>query len=221
MKRMVLLAVGALALVPMPALADGQADALVKRFLSVYDGAHHYEGVVTVFCRYGGKTSETTYQLFLEKPNRSSFQVLKAPAKPNTVGTKLVWTSGQKVNLKTRFFGLPIALSTEPTDPRLADLRGDTMVDLNVVAAVEVLRSPDARFKYLGRRLVGDRRVDLVELRSPRLLKGVEREVYGLDTVSGLPLVREMHDADGLTYKLTVERFKLDNDLPANAFTLD
>jgi outer membrane lipoprotein-sorting protein len=103
----------------------------------------------------------------------------------------------------------------------LADLRGDTMLDLNVVAAVETLRGSDARFKYLGRRLVGDRRVDLVELRSPRLLKGIEREVYGLDTASGLPLVREMYDADGLTYKLTVERFKLDNDLPPNAFTLD
>jgi outer membrane lipoprotein-sorting protein len=86
---------------------------------------------------------------------------------------------------------------------------------------VEVLRAPEARLKYMGRRLVGDRRVDLVELRSPKLLKGIEREVYGLDTASGLPLVREMYDAEGLTYRLTVERFKLDNDLSPTAFTLD
>jgi outer membrane lipoprotein-sorting protein len=204
-----------------PAMADGQADALVRRFLGVYDKASHYEGVVTVFCRYGGKTSETTYQLYLQKPNKSGFKVLKAPHKPATEGTKLVWISPQKVQVRTRFFGLPVTLQTDATDPRLADLRGDTMLDLNVVAAVEVLRGPDARLKYVGRRLVGDRRVDLVELRSPRLLKGIDHEVYGLDTASGLPIVREMYDAEGLTYKLTVERFKLDNDLPPTAFTLE
>jgi outer membrane lipoprotein-sorting protein len=210
------------ALAPLaPAQADPQASALVRRFLAVYDKATRFEGVVKVFCRHQGQTSETTYQLYLEKPNKSGFRVLEAPKKPGTVGTKLVWLGGPQVDVRTRFFGLPISLKADVTDLRLADLRGDTMADLNVVTAVAVLRAPDARYAYLGRQVVNGRTLERVELRSPRLLKGIRREVYGLDAETALPMVREMHDADGLAYQLTVERYKLDNVLPAHAFTLE
>ncbi|MFN3428737.1 MAG: hypothetical protein ACK46X_02160 [Candidatus Sericytochromatia bacterium] len=215
------LALALVALAPLPAQADAQGAALVKRFLAVYDKAQCFEGVVRVFCRHEGKSTETTYQLYLAKPNKSGFKVLSAPHQKASEGTKLVWTGGPKVDVRTRFFGLPITMKADVTDKRLGDLRGDTMADLNVVTAVSWLKAPDARFEYLGRQALNGRTIDRVAFRSPRLLKGIQKEVFGLDTETSLPLTREMHDDQGLAYKLTVERFKLDNDLPATAFTLD
>lgn len=204
-----------------PALADDRGEAAVRRFLAVYDRAETFEGVATVFCRHMGRTTETTYQLYLAKPNKSGFRVLKAPHMTASEGTKLLWFGGPKAEVRTRFFGVPITLSADITDRRLCDLRGDTMADLNVVAAVAVLKDPATRFSYMGRQTLDGRTLDRVEVRSPRLLKGIRHEVLGLDTVTALPITREMHDAQGLAYKLTLARFTLDNGLPASAFTLD
>jgi hypothetical protein len=200
---------------------DRHAQALVRRFLDVYDRADHYTGVVHVHCRAAGKTSDNTYKLVLQKPSKSAYEILQASVQPASVGTRLVWLGGPKVAVRTRFFGLPVSLQADVTDPRLGNLRGDTMADLNVVSAVAVLRSPSAVVKSLGRRLVADRRCELVELRSPGLLKGIVREVYALDTASGLPMMRELWDAEGVAYRLTVERFELDNGLSPRAFSLE
>jgi outer membrane lipoprotein-sorting protein len=204
-----------------PARADDRGEAAVKRFLAVYDRAETFDGLATVFCRHAGRTTETTYQLYLSKPNKSGFRVLKAPHMRASEGTKLLWFGGPKAEVRTRFFGVPITLSADITDRRLCDLRGDTMADLNVVTAVAVLKDPATRFRYLGRQTLDGRTLDRVEVKSPRLLKGIDREVLGLDAASALPITREMHDAQGLAYKLTLTRFTLDNDLPASAFTLD
>jgi outer membrane lipoprotein-sorting protein len=204
-----------------PARADERGEAAVKRFLAVYDRAEAFEGVATVFCRHGNRTTETTYQLYLAKPNKSGFRVLKAPHMTASEGTKLLWFGGPKADVRTRFFGVPITLSADITDRRLCDLRGDTMADLNVVAAVAVLKDPATRFTYLGRQTLEGRTLDRVEVKSPRLLKGIRHEVLGLDAATALPITREMHDAQGLAYKLTLGRFTLDNGLPASAFTLE
>lgn len=200
---------------------DARGEAFVKRFLAVYDKAETFEGVTKVYCRHQGKATETTYQLYLAKPNKSGFRVLKAPHMKASEGTKLLWFGGPKAEVRTRFFGLPITMSADITDKRLCDMRGDTMADLSVVAAVDVLSGPEARFTYVGRQTLNGRTLERIEVRSPRLLKGIQREVLGLDSESWLPIVREMHDAEGLAYKLTVERFKLDQALPPTAFSLE
>ena len=212
---------GAIALGALPAQADPQGEALIRRFLAVYDQAETFEGVARVYCRHQGKATETTYQIYLAKPNKSGFRVLKAPHQRSTEGTKLVWLGGPKVDVRTRFFGLPISLKADVTDKRLGDLRGDTMDDLSVVTAVSVLRRPDVRVTYLGRQVLDGRALERVEVKSPALLKGIRREVLSLDVETGIPIVREMHDEAGVAYKLTVERFKLDNGLPSTAFTLE
>lgn len=206
---------------PAPALADDKGEAAVKRFLAVYDRAETFEGTATVFCRHEDRTTETTYQLYLAKPNKSGFRVLKAPHMRASEGTKLLWFGGPKAEVRTRFFGVPITLSAAITDRRLCDLRGDTMADLNVVAAVAVLKDPATRLTYMGRQTLDGRTLERVEVRSPHLLKGIRHEVLGLDTATWLPITREMHDARGVAYKLTLTRFNLDNDLPATAFTLE
>lgn len=212
---------GAIALGAAPAYADAQGEAVVKRFLAVYDRAETFEGVAKVFCRHAGKTTETTYQIYLAKPNKSGFRVLKAPHQKSTEGTKLVWLGGPQVDVRTRFFGFPISLKADIKDKRLGDLRGDTMDDLSVVTAVAVLKRADTQVRYLGRQVLEGRTLDRVEVKSPALLAGIRREVLSLDAATGIPIVREMHDEAGVAYRLTLERFTLDNGLPAHAFTLD
>lgn len=223
-KRMVglLVAMGLLVgALPARAAMDPVGDRMLKDFLAAYEQTDTFKGRVAIWVRKGSQTSTMRVDMALEKPNRTGLTVLESPQNRAAEGTKMTWFGEKKVHVRTRFFGFPIRLSVSVGDDRIKDVRGNTMEDTNIVRAVEILRHPDTELRYLGTNRFLDRPMQLIEMRSPKLIKGIDREVVWLDEKTKLPFVREMYADDELVYRLTVETYQFNEALPVNAFKLD
>lgn len=197
------------------------AQALLGRFLATYERADHWVGRIHSHT-VGPKGSQDTWmRVWLRKPNHSAFLIEKAPHKPASEGTKLVWHGDDpKVQLRTRFFGLPVTLQVPYQDPRLAGARGDDLMDLSVNRAVEIARHPACQVEAIGPGSWQGQRLQLVKLKSPRLLRGVTHEILGLDEVHHLPLIREMYEGSRRVYRMEVLEHQLDGPWPAGAMEL-
>jgi outer membrane lipoprotein-sorting protein len=204
-----------------PARAEESSGKLLASFLAAYDKVQTYVGRIAVTTNVNGKHQANKYLLALEKPNKTALTVLESPSQRGAVGTKIVWHGGANCDVKTRFFGFPLALSPRYDDPRLAGARGDNMWDLSVANAVLMTRDPRTRFKPLREETLMGRRMHVVEIRSPKLLKGIDYEVLWLDDALRLPFARDMVQDGQVVYHVEVETFKFDTVLPANTFSLD
>lgn len=206
----------ALAAAPNP---QAQGKALTQAFLAAYAKADHFIGTVRSLTHSATKSNETVMKVWMKKPNHTAFLILQAPQKPSSVGTKLVWHGDDpKVTLRTRFFGLPITMRTGYDDARLNGVRGDTLMDLAVTTAVDMVKHPAATFEVLGKSSWNGRTLHLVKLRSPKLLRGITHEILGLDDATKLPLTREMYEGPKQVYRMEVQNFQLDGPWPADAF---
>lgn len=196
--------------------AEGKA--LTSAFLAAYAKADHFIGTIRCVTRGQGKVNETLMKVWLKKPNHSAFLILEAPQRPTSVGTKLVWHGDDpKVTLRTRFFGLPITMRTGYDDARLNGVRGDSLMDLAVTTAVAMVKDPAASFELIGQSQSQGRKLKLVKLLSPKLLRGISHEVLGIDEASKLPLVREMYEGSRQVYRMEVQSFQVDGPWPADA----
>lgn len=227
-----LIAVGALVTLgavgatwPEPSLAatphDARADKLIAGFLDAYTHAHSYLGRVEVVTHARGRTARSKYLLALEKPNHTAMTVLENPGMRAAEGTKIVWFGGPTVKLATHFFGLPIKLEPAYDDARLRGLRGDTMWDVSINRAVEMTRDPGSRFKYVRDDVLLGRKMHVVEVRSPALLKGVDHEQLWLDDKLHLPFQRDMFTGGDCVYHVAVETFQFDRPLPPDTFQVN
>lgn len=218
MRLLIPLALALLAAAPAAAAPD---EAPLSRFLAAYDRARSWRGVIRVVTRHEGATSDMRMRLFLQKPSRTAFTILASSTKPGSVGTRIVWDGGPKAHVSTRFFGFPIKLKTAFDDARLRDMRGDTLWDLSIVKAVAIARDPATTIRDLGPDRHAGRAVRKVEVKSPQLLPGIDKEVFWLDAATDLPVVREMHAGREVAYRLMVESSELDPALPPETFRME
>lgn len=204
-----------------PAGADPGGDHLLESFLGAYARVSNFRGQVKILESKGDRATTMRLELVLEKPNRTAMTILEAPENRSSEGTKMLWFGDRSVKVRTRFFGFPLTLGTGVDDDRLRDLRGNSLEDLNIVKAVGLLSEPGTTLRVLGAEKWRERPVTMLELRSPHLVKGIEREVIWLDDAWHLPLVREMYAEGKRVYRLEVESFRFDQQLPKECFSLD
>ena len=216
-----LLAVAPLAAPAQAAPADPRAAGAIRAFLAAYDDVKTFQGRVRSETRKDGAFQVTRSQLYLEKPWSTALKILEAPQTRAAEGTKLVWFGEPTVQVQTRFFGFPIKASPRFDDPRLAGLRGWSMRDLSIAAAVAMARDPRSSFKYVGPETFLDRPMTVVEARGPRMLPGTDRQLLWLDDALHLPFVMESFDGAERAFRIEIEKFKFDAKLPADAFRLE
>lgn len=206
---------------PAHAALEPAGDRWLQEFLAAYEATDTFRGRLGIWAKKGSQTSTMRVDMALQKPNRTALTILEAPENRGAEGTRMTWFGERHVNVRTRFFGLPVSLSVSVDDERIKDVRGNTLLDTNIVRAVEVLRHPATQLRHVGTERFLDRPMQLLEMRSPRLLRGIEREVVWLDEKTRLPFVREMY-ADGvLVYRVSVETFQFNATLPAGTFKLE
>jgi outer membrane lipoprotein-sorting protein len=212
-----------LASAPAPAAAakDDAAGKLVTQFLAAYDHVHSFIGHINVTTNVKNKVITSKYLLALEKPNKTMMTVLENASMRAAVGTKVVWFGGPTCNVSTHFFGFQVKMTPRYDDARLLGPRGDNMRDLSIVTAIAMTRDPATRFKLVGADTVSGRPVHVVELRSPKLLAGIEHETLYLDDQVHLPFQRDMYQDGKVAYHVVLETFQFDTKLPADTFTAE
>jgi outer membrane lipoprotein-sorting protein len=211
----------ALLVTAQPAFADAKADKVVKDFLAAYDKVQTYHGRISVYTNAKGKHQASKYELALLKPNHTMFKMVDNPSLRLAEGTKIVWHGGATVDVATKFFGFPMKLSPKYDDPRLVGARGDNMWDLSVAKAVLITKDPGAKFKYLRTETFLGRPMDVLEIHSPSMLKGIDHEVLWLDQKLHLPFKRDMYSNGQVAYHVEIETFKFDGELPPDTFRVD
>ncbi|MDB5098056.1 MAG: hypothetical protein JWM80_2477 [Cyanobacteria bacterium RYN_339] len=205
-----------------PAFAtDAKADKAIKEFLAAYEHVQTYNGRIAVYTNAKGKHVSSKYDLALQKPNHTMFTMVENPSLRLAEGTKVVWHGGAMVDVKTKFFGFPMKMAAKYDDSRLTGVRGDNMYDLSVAKAVEITKASGAKFKYLRTETFLGRPMDVLEIRSPKMLKGIDHEVLWLDQKLHLPFKRDMYQDGQVAYHVEVETFKFDEALPGDTFRVD
>jgi outer membrane lipoprotein-sorting protein len=212
----------ALLLAAQPALAaDAKADKAIKDFLAAYDKVQSYHGKIAVYTNAKGKHVESKYELALQKPHHTMFTMVENPSLRLAEGTKIVWHGGSTVDVRTKFFGFPMKLNVKYDDPRLVGARGDNMWDLSVAKAVQITKDPGAKFKYLRTETFLGRPMDVLEIHSPAMLKGIDHEVLWLDQQLHLPFKRDMYSNGQVAYHVEVETFQFDQKLGPDTFRVE
>jgi outer membrane lipoprotein-sorting protein len=208
---------------PAPAATpnDDAAGKLITQFLTAYDHVHSFIGHINVTTNVKSKVISSKYLLALEKPNKTMMTVLENDSMRAAVGTKVVWLGGPTCNVSTRFFGFQVKMTPRYDDSRLLGPRGDNMRDLSIVTAIAMTRDPGTRFKLVGADTVAGRPVHVVELRSPKLLSGIDHETLYLDDQIHLPFQRDMYQGGKVAYHVVLETFKFDSRLPTDTFTAE
>lgn len=162
--------------------------------------------------------SRITYQ----RPGMAAATLLDAREK-RKIGTRLVYDGAETVALKTYFFGfLPIKVSLSVTDDRLLDAYKRSLKDTSTEQFVGVLLHPQAQVRRLGRYMMGDEPVELMEVRSPASWKGLSREVIGISHRLVIPVYRDCYnERNQRIFHLELKGMRTNLPITAKDFSLD
>lgn len=156
-----------------------------------------------------------------EKPNKTAVTIAES-SDPRTVGTKIVWTGGQQMAVKTKFIGFWIKTSIDERDPRAADQRGYFLDQTCVSATLDTLLDPGNQVTFMGFGNLGGTPIAQLDVVSPRRLKGISHDVFTIDGYRKAPIVREMYDQHNkLVFRIRMDNIQLNTTLPADTFNLD
>lgn len=162
--------------------------------------------------------SRITYQ----RPGMAAATILDAKER-RKIGTRLVYDGAETVALKTYFFGfLPIQVTLGVTDSRLLDAYKRSLKDTSTDQFVGVLLHPQAQVKRLGRYMMGDEPVELMDVRSPASWKGLSREVIGISHRLVIPVYRDCYnERDQRIFHLELKGMRINLPVTAKDFTLN
>jgi hypothetical protein len=155
-----------------------------------------------------------------QKPNRVLLNILES-TNEKVNGTRLLWTGGSQVQVKTKFVGFWVTVSLDINDERIRDDRGYSIAQTSIPKTYETILHPAAQVVFKGEGQVAGRPVELLDVISPLSLKPTTREVYGIDRVSRTPVLREMYRGNKLIYRMQVDQITLNARFTSQDFKLD
>ncbi len=156
-----------------------------------------------------------------ERPNKTSISI-KQCSDGKMVGTKLVWTGGKQMAVKTKFLGFWVKTSVDVHDDRARDQRGFFIDETGITPTLDTLTDPRNQVKLLGVGNLSDIPVAQLEVVSPRSLRGIKREVFFVDGQRKIPIIREMYDQQNrLVFRIRMDRVIMNPTLPPTAFQLE
>jgi hypothetical protein len=219
-----ILPVGLLALlltvdVAQASVKDARATAVVGQFLTAYQHSNRFSAKMDVVTCEGTGQSRMQVEMTYAKPRNVALTVLEAPQFPAARGTTLTWLGESKARVSTHFYGLPLAITLPVDDPRICNLRGYSIAQVDIGNIVPILLDPSTQIHSLGsNKPLGGRNADGIDVRSPRLLRGIEREAIWLDAQTHFPLVREMYERGRVVYRLAFSSYAFNPVVPTSLF---
>lgn len=203
---------------PGAAEEDGRGRVQVSRFLEAYQRTAAFTARLDVLTRQGKQESQMLLRLSYARPSRMALTVLTARDFPAANGTTVTWLGDRRARVSTRFYGLPLGITLPISDDRICNLRGYSVEDVSLAHEVPILQDSATRLRYLGRATVGGVAAEGVEVRSSRLLRGIERELVWLDPRTHFPLLREMYESGQVVYRMALTDYDFSPSLAADVF---
>lgn len=168
-----------------------------------------------------GKQGSNLAKFAWEKPNKTSVQMIQS-SDPKTVGTKIVWTGGKQMAVKTKFIGFWVKTSVDVRDPRAVDQRGFFLDETGINPLMETLLDPRNQTQVMGTGNMNGIPVAQLSIVSPRSLRGIGREVYVIDGQRMVPIVREMYDKNNkLVFRIRMDNMVMNSSVPSSTFQLE
>jgi len=168
-----------------------------------------------------GQQGSNQAKFAFEKPNKTSIYVVQS-SDPKTVGTKLVWTGGKDLAVKTKFIGFWVKTSIDIHDSRATDQRGFFLDETGITPLMDTLLDPRNQIQMLGTGQMNGVPVAQLSIVSPRSLRGISREVFTIDGQKMVPIVREMYDkSNKLVVRMRMDNMVLNSSMPSNTFQLE
>lgn len=168
-----------------------------------------------------GRPASNLVQFSYERPNKTAVKILQS-SDGKTVGTKLVWTGGKQMAVKTKFLGFWLKTSVDIHDPRAKDQRGFFIDETGIAQTLDTLTDPRNQTKLLGTGNLGGIPVAQLEVVSPRSLRGIRREVFVVDGQRKIPIIREMYDQQNrMVFRIRMDNLVMNPILPPAAFQLE
>ncbi len=168
-----------------------------------------------------GQQGSNQAKFAFEKPNKTSIYMVQS-SDPKTVGTKLVWTGGKDLAVKTKFIGFWVKTNIDVHDPRATDQRGFFLDETGINPLMDTLLDPRNQVTVMGTGQLNGVPVAQLSIVSPRSLRGIAREVYVIDGQKMVPIVREMYDkSDKLVVRLRMDNMVLNSTMPSSTFQLE
>lgn len=168
-----------------------------------------------------GEQGSNLAKFAFEKPNKTSIYMVQS-SDPKTVGTKLVWTGGKQLAVKTKFIGFWVKTSIDIHDPRATDQRGFWLDETGINPLMDTLLDPRNQVQVMGTGNLNGVPVAQLSIVSPRSLRGISREVFVIDGQKMVPIVREMYDrSNKLVVRLRMDNMVLNSSMPSSTFQLE
>jgi len=174
-----------------------RASAILSDVRTYYSQVNTWQATVVseVYGPAVGAKDWTRSRVSFRRPGTIAAQVLEA-RDAKFVNTRLVYSGGDTLRLRTYFFGwIPLTLDFPVVDPRLLDAYKRSFKDTQTRQWFDVMLHPQVQAAWLGEGMSGSVVVDYLEVRSPASWSGVGREVFGIARHSHLPVVRDVYDA--------------------------
>lgn len=203
---------------PVVARGDDRGQTLVSAFLNAYQHTGTFTARLDVLTRKGSQASQMAVRVVYARPRNVALTVLDARQFPAANGTTLTWLGASRARVSTSFYGLPLAITVPVDDPRICNLRGYSIAQVDLGTEVPMLQEPTTRLRYLGEGRVNGRAASSLEVRSPHLLRGIEREVIWLDPHTHFPLLREMYESGRVVYRVAFSDYTFNPRVPPSLF---
>jgi hypothetical protein len=197
---------------------DTRGAALINQFLEAYQRTPAFTARLEVLTRFKEQESHMALRMHYARPSNIALTVLDAKEFPAANGTTLTWLGERKARVSTQFYGVPLGITLPITDSRICNLRGYSIEDVSLAYEVPILQDPATKLRYLGSATFGGHAAEGIEARSPRLLRGIERERIWLDSRTRFPLLREMYEAGRVVYRMAMMDYEFNPQIPASMF---
>lgn len=169
-----------------------------------------------------GVTDSNTTRMWYKLPDVTAATII-ANGNEKKKNTRVLYSGGNDVQLKTYFFGfIPLKITLPVTDSRLVDKYKRTLKETGTRQFFDMMLHPQAQVRSMGPGTSAGEPVELLEVRSPISWKGIEREVVGISTRLMLPVMRDCYDVRGKRiFHLELREMRTNIRLKGDEFKLD
>lgn len=191
-------------------------EAELARGLKGFEAQLKTFSAVASFWETDGKDTQTnTAEIFLAQPGKIRANVLESSNSMKR-GAKMVYLGDKKVRVKLGF----IKKTFDYDDAMVVSVRGFRIDQTDLTAVIAGVTHPQAQLSYRGPATLHGKPVELLEVVSPAILPGTEREVIALDPQTFAPVQLEAFVGGQVVFKLGLSKAQINPNLPADTFTL-
>ncbi|MDB5098970.1 MAG: hypothetical protein JWM80_3391 [Cyanobacteria bacterium RYN_339] len=128
-----------------------------------------------------------------QKGSRNHLRLLSG-SDSKVADTQIAWKDGEsKAQVHTKFIGFWITTGLEFSDERMNDPLGNKFTETTMQHFYATLTNPGNQWSFVADGVQGGKPMTVLGLVSPGSMKGITREVIGLDKATGLPVLRDLY----------------------------